>query len=170
MIVPAGSAQAAGALQGTLHVEARLLPAAVPFSLMDLLWQRAVCRFRERLEPFKAHLPEAAERVIEEELEKLQVHWGNSFANRCCSALLSRRGRRSCAATSCARCTAYGWAGRRAGWFVVWPAGAERVIEGELEKLQVCCAARLPAVLRSLTGRRILAGCGQYLPASCTGC
>jgi len=25
-------------------------------------------RFRERLEPFKAHLPEAAERVIEEEL------------------------------------------------------------------------------------------------------
>ncbi len=30
-------------------------------------------RFRERLEPFKAHLPEAAERVIEEELEKLQV-------------------------------------------------------------------------------------------------
>lgn len=31
------------------------------------------CRFRERLEPFQAHLPEAAERVIEEELEKLQV-------------------------------------------------------------------------------------------------
>jgi len=30
-------------------------------------------RFRERLEPVKEHLPEAAQKVIEEELEKLQV-------------------------------------------------------------------------------------------------
>jgi hypothetical protein len=30
-------------------------------------------RFRERLEPLQEHLPEAAAKVIEEELEKLQV-------------------------------------------------------------------------------------------------
>lgn len=47
----------------------------MPCLLICLLWQPTVCRFRERLEPFKAHLPEAAERVIEEELEKLQVCW-----------------------------------------------------------------------------------------------
>ncbi|KAI3429896.1 hypothetical protein D9Q98_010207 [Chlorella vulgaris] len=35
-----------------------------------------VQKFRERLEPVKQHLPEAAEKVIEEELEKLQVGGG----------------------------------------------------------------------------------------------
>lgn len=41
--------------------------------LPTLFFLFSLCRFRERLEPFKAHLPEAAEKVIEEELEKLQV-------------------------------------------------------------------------------------------------
>ena len=36
-------------------------------------------RFRERLEPLREHLPEAAEKVIEEELEKLQVREGRGW-------------------------------------------------------------------------------------------
>ena len=52
------------------------LPACPPSSACEIEPSPCCRRFRERLEPFKEHLTEAVAKVIEEELEKLQVGRG----------------------------------------------------------------------------------------------
>lgn len=58
------------------------------------------------------------------------------------------------------------WLGGRARWFVVWPAWPERVLEEERERLQVCCAAHLPAVLR-FAHRQAAGGSWQAVGSTC---